>query len=207
MLLAKYATISTYSALYPCIEHIITCIQYVGPRVLAHFTPLWPSVWRLLVFTLQITYCEEIELPRAEAFMWHIQMFHDRHWQWPWVCDRRSLTVSDFLATWCMYTMLLHVSVEFVTQRRLNIMLANNAYIHSRFLHIVQYNKVRLWFTQHYGEVRTFCVVFKLCVGFWLNSRSLEIMHQDTTLDGTVRHKQKHVEKSADIACRVVRID
>ncbi len=35
-----YVTKSTYSALYPCIEHIIMCIEYAGPRILAYFAPV-----------------------------------------------------------------------------------------------------------------------------------------------------------------------
>ncbi len=36
----KYVIKSTYSALYLCIEHTLTWIQYVGPRILAYFAPL-----------------------------------------------------------------------------------------------------------------------------------------------------------------------
>jgi hypothetical protein len=35
-----YVTEPTYSALYPCIEHTIMCIQYAGPRILAYFASL-----------------------------------------------------------------------------------------------------------------------------------------------------------------------
>jgi hypothetical protein len=43
----KYVTKSTYSALYPWIEHTIMCIRYAGPRIWAYFAPL--TVMRLLV--------------------------------------------------------------------------------------------------------------------------------------------------------------